>query len=248
MTIWRGIHSHSTDVDSTPGVSVYQANTRMQKQGELQRRWGFLSSAIAQQSGPIRYIIAANGLGNNFLTLGLSGSATGFGGGGAGDPWPPPPDGPKARKPIVVKTDTECAPGGNSQVSNIAFPNAGLGASLSGSFGAFSVTSGCCYLVQFSVDVLFYAEGTLSANGNEFQIAFTLKDQCGGAVDVWDGAMIQDIPSGSSNYSATGYYCASMTGDLSIAYSAECAFPPNGSRFSVVGSMSFVNVNCPGGC
>jgi hypothetical protein len=97
MTIWRGIHSHSTDVDSTPGVSVYQANTRMQKQGELQRRWGFLSSAIAQQSGPIRYIIAANGLGSNFITFNLNGSVTAFG--GSADEFPPPPDGPKRRRP-----------------------------------------------------------------------------------------------------------------------------------------------------
>lgn len=99
MTIWRGIHSHTTDVDSTPGISTWQANTRMRKELELQRRWGYLSSAIAQQTGPIKYIVAAHGLGNNFVTIGSgSGNVDGFGD-GAGDPWPPPPDAPKRRRP-----------------------------------------------------------------------------------------------------------------------------------------------------
>jgi hypothetical protein len=100
MTIWRGIHSHSTDVDTTPGVSIYQANTRMQKQGELQRRWGFLSSTIAQQTGPIRYIVGTHGLGNNFLTFNLGGAGAGNLTGFA--PAPDQPVGPKARRPDVI--------------------------------------------------------------------------------------------------------------------------------------------------
>lgn len=100
MTIWHGIHSHSTDVDDTPGVSAYQANTRLQKQGELQRRCGFLSSAIAKQSGPILYIMGAHGLGNSSLTFNLGGNVDAFGtSGGSLDPWPPPPEKPKKRKP-----------------------------------------------------------------------------------------------------------------------------------------------------
>lgn len=101
MTVWRGIESHVTDVDSTPGASPWQANTRMRKAEELQRRWGFLSTAIAQQAGPIRYIIGAYGLGSNYLTLGNGGEAQGFvgDGGGGSDPWPPVPKRPRVIRP-----------------------------------------------------------------------------------------------------------------------------------------------------
>jgi len=61
--IWRGIVRDTTDVDDTPGVSHYQTNTRMRIEGELQRRFGFLSSELDQESGPILGLMA----GNNFM-------------------------------------------------------------------------------------------------------------------------------------------------------------------------------------
>jgi hypothetical protein len=100
---WLGVRTDVTPVADMPGAAEAAFSVRLRKAGELQRRWGFLSSAIAQQSGPIRYIVASNRPGNNFITLGVAGSPQGFAvdgaGGGGADPWPPPPDGPKRRRP-----------------------------------------------------------------------------------------------------------------------------------------------------
>lgn len=96
---WIGISRGTTPVDQRLGVSEFQANTRMKVVNELQRRWGFQSSAIAQQDGPILGIVSANGVTGNFLTFDLGGPAL-----GQIDGFSPPPDqppGPKRRKPIV---------------------------------------------------------------------------------------------------------------------------------------------------
>jgi len=103
MTIWRGIQTHTTPVDSTPGISEWQQNTRMLKAGELQRRTGFQSTAIAKQSGAIYEIMSATGLGSNFLTFDLGATIDGrTTAAGSIDVFPPPPVGPKRRRPDVV--------------------------------------------------------------------------------------------------------------------------------------------------
>lgn len=98
---WLGIIRDTTDVDPRPGVSHVQFNTRMQVANELQRRWGYLSSAIAKQSGPILGIASANGANGNFVTFDLGASTQGFTGTGSTgiDVLPPQPPGPKKRKP-----------------------------------------------------------------------------------------------------------------------------------------------------
>ena len=97
---WLGIARDTTSVDPRPGVSEFQANTRMRVSGELQSRWGYLSSAIAQQAGPILGIASANGATGNFLTFNLGGAAPGEVDGFS--PVPAQPVGPKRRKPVVV--------------------------------------------------------------------------------------------------------------------------------------------------
>lgn len=101
---WLGIIRDSTPVDPRPGVSELQFNTRMQVVNEMQVRWGYLSSAIAQQSGPILGIASANGATGNFLTFDLGSATQGFTGlGPTGiDILPPQPVGPKRRKPVVI--------------------------------------------------------------------------------------------------------------------------------------------------
>jgi len=59
--MWRGISSDTTDVDDTPGVSTQQYNTRMRVEGELQRRYGFISTDLPPDSGPILSIASAPG-------------------------------------------------------------------------------------------------------------------------------------------------------------------------------------------
>lgn len=103
MTIWRGIQTHTTPVDSTTGISEWQQNTRMLKAGELQRRTGFQSTAIAKQAGAIYEIMSATGLGSNFLTFDLGATIDGrTTAAGSIDVFPPPPVGPKRRRPDVV--------------------------------------------------------------------------------------------------------------------------------------------------
>lgn len=99
--MWRGMLSGTTPVDDTPGVSIYQENTRMRVKGELQRRWGMQNTTIAKQSGPIYGIVGAQPANGNMLTFdvyvaGGGGSATI---GGFGPPPDPPVDGRKRRKP-----------------------------------------------------------------------------------------------------------------------------------------------------
>lgn len=96
---WLGIRTDVTPVADIPGAAEAAFGVRLRKAGELQRRWGFLSSSIARQAGPIRYIVSSNRPGNNYITLGIPGSPQGFAVGGWADPWPPPPDGPRRRRP-----------------------------------------------------------------------------------------------------------------------------------------------------
>lgn len=97
---WLGIRTDVTPVADMPGAAEAAFGVRLRKAGELQRRWGFLSSSIAKQSGPIRYIVASNRPGNNFITLGTDSSPNGFATDGGGDVFPPPPVGPKRRRPM----------------------------------------------------------------------------------------------------------------------------------------------------
>lgn len=97
---WYGIRTNVTDVLSDFGMPYTQIGTDMRVTGELQRRPGFQSTSIAQQAGPIRYIISAFPPGRPFLTFDI-------GGAGAGtiigeEDAPPPPQQPKRRKPVVV--------------------------------------------------------------------------------------------------------------------------------------------------
>lgn len=109
MTGWRGVDVMLTPVADVPGVSEYQLNTRMKTEGELQRRWGYQSSSIAQQAGRVLNIVSAYVAGGNYLTFDL-GNASGPLGEVGGFVTPVPPiDGPKWRKPIVI-AGTPAAP------------------------------------------------------------------------------------------------------------------------------------------
>lgn len=113
---WLGIYRHTTDVDDTPGVSIWQQNTRTMVDGELQRRPGFLSSEIAKQAGAIYGIVGAGPANGSFVMLDVGNGATVGGGTVGGDPQPPrPPPPPKKPKwpppmdpctPWVTQTDT----------------------------------------------------------------------------------------------------------------------------------------------
>jgi hypothetical protein len=58
---WQGIKADTTDVDETQGASSYQLNTRMQVDGELQRRYGMLSTGLPPLDGPVLYLASASG-------------------------------------------------------------------------------------------------------------------------------------------------------------------------------------------
>jgi hypothetical protein len=58
---WQGIKADTTDVDETQGVSSYQLNTRMQVDGELQRRYGMLSTGLPPLDGPVLYLASGSG-------------------------------------------------------------------------------------------------------------------------------------------------------------------------------------------
>ena len=97
---WLGIRTDITPVADIPGTAEWAANVRLRKADEMQRRYGFLSTAIAKQAGAIRFIIAGNTTRGNFLTFDVDGGdVTGFATTGGADVFPPPPDGPKRRRP-----------------------------------------------------------------------------------------------------------------------------------------------------
>lgn len=96
---WYGIRTNVTDVLSDFGMPYTQIGTDMRVTGELQRRPGFQSTSIAQQAGPIRYIISAFPPGRPFLTFDIGGASAGT---IIGEDAPNPPEGPKRQKPIVV--------------------------------------------------------------------------------------------------------------------------------------------------
>jgi hypothetical protein len=58
---WQGIKADTTDVDEAQGVSSYQLNTRMQVDGELQRRYGMLSTGLPPLDGPVLYLASGSG-------------------------------------------------------------------------------------------------------------------------------------------------------------------------------------------
>ena len=90
--IWRGIVADTTDVDETEGVSSEQFNTRMRIEGELQRRYGFLSSNLPPEDGPILGLASGSG----FIVTGTSSEV-----GGVTDPTGIEV-GPTFRPPVVV--------------------------------------------------------------------------------------------------------------------------------------------------
>ncbi len=101
MRQWFGMSSKTSAVDSTVGLSAEQTNTRMRTEGELQRRYGFLSTLIARQAGPIRNIVSAYPAGGNYITFDVEsaggGSSEAFGQEPPIPPWRPP----KKRRPII---------------------------------------------------------------------------------------------------------------------------------------------------
>ena len=99
---WLGLNRDTTPVDPRPGVSELQTNTHLRVANELQRRWGFQSSSIAKQDGPILGIASADWAGGNFITF-LNGTAspTSYEMTGTSPP-PAQPPGPKRRRPVVV--------------------------------------------------------------------------------------------------------------------------------------------------
>lgn len=99
---WLGTIRDTTPVDPRHGVSEFQANTRMEVANELQRRYGFQSTAIAKQNGPILGIASADCASGNFYSF-LNGTAspTSYEVQGFGPPPVPPRPPPKKKKPIV---------------------------------------------------------------------------------------------------------------------------------------------------
>ena len=91
---WEGIVTDTTDVDDTEGVSVYQQNTRMLIEGELQRRHGLIATGLSKASGAILNLAGGSG----FIVTGIDGQADGV------------PDtinaitGPKWKPPVIVQT------------------------------------------------------------------------------------------------------------------------------------------------
>lgn len=149
MSAWLGTNTSTSELDQTAGVSTYQQNTDMKKDSELRRRRGFLSSSIAKQSGPIKYIIGAFGLGSNFLTLGVGNdSVAGFvetsQTSGPIDRLIPPQIPPKKIKP---NGDRECPVFPNWQTGTISGPFAENGGEIVKSGGVvtfnFADTTGC---------------------------------------------------------------------------------------------------------
>jgi hypothetical protein len=91
MIEWQGIAADTADVDETSGVSALQLNTRMRIDGELQRRYGMLSTGLPPLDGPVLYIASGSG----FV---VRGTATNV----EGNPDPVDiPVGPIRRPPII---------------------------------------------------------------------------------------------------------------------------------------------------
>lgn len=101
MRQWFGMSSKTSAVDSTVGLSAEQTNTRMRIEGELQRRYGMLSTLIARQAGPIRNIVSAYPAGGNYLTFDVEAPGGGGNEVSGQPPTPPPWRPPKRRKPII---------------------------------------------------------------------------------------------------------------------------------------------------
>jgi hypothetical protein len=113
---WQGLSSKTSAVDSTVGISAEQTNTRLQTEGELQRRWGFLSTCIARQDGRIRNIVSAYPAGGNYLTFDVEGPGGTSDIGGFGDP-PPPPWLPPKKKKVIINPPQACTIWGNDSDS-----------------------------------------------------------------------------------------------------------------------------------
>ncbi len=73
MGDWKGIVTDTSDVDETPGVSVYQQNTRMRISGELQRRQGFIATGLSKANGALLNLAGGSG----FIVTGIDGQADG---------------------------------------------------------------------------------------------------------------------------------------------------------------------------
>lgn len=101
---WRGINRETSEVDQTPKLSIWQQNVTMDKESDLRRRPGFLSSLIAKQAGAIYGIVGAGPWNGSFITLNVGNGST-VGGGtiiGDGGPIviPIPPRKPKFPPPM----------------------------------------------------------------------------------------------------------------------------------------------------
>lgn len=98
--MWTGINRKTIPFSENLYSAEYQANTRMDQEGELQRRWGYLTTGIAQQSGIIYNFATAN-IHGNIHTMFNTGNGTTIGGGtiiGVGPQVPPPQKPPKKKK------------------------------------------------------------------------------------------------------------------------------------------------------
>jgi hypothetical protein len=91
MIEWQGIAADTADVDETSGVSALQLNTRMRIDGELQRRYGMLSTGLPPLDGPILYLASGSG----FVVRGTATNVE-----GNTDPVDIPV-GPKRKPPII---------------------------------------------------------------------------------------------------------------------------------------------------
>lgn len=248
---WYGIRTNVTDVLSDFGMPQTQIGTDMRVQGELQRRPGFQSTSIAQQAGPIRYIISAFPPGRPFVTFDVLAPGNVVEIDGLGPPPPPPPP-PKKKRPEIIVQDPNCASGGYATVNHasVVFPSISglIGADGSFSEGSFSITEGCCYRCDVDLTVVMTDadnEFTLTAGFVSESAQFILLDQCGGAVTVWNGSNIFDGPL-TKTYQYTGYFCS-----LASVASANISYSVSAAAFgsvSISGSIRLTNVLCVDCC
>lgn len=97
---WLGMKTDITPVADVPGAAELASNVRLQKAGELQRRYGFLSSSLPKQTTAIRLLMSSNTTHGGFVaTVNEDGSVSGFSTVGGVGLLPTPPRGKKIQPP-----------------------------------------------------------------------------------------------------------------------------------------------------
>lgn len=247
MRVWHGLSSKTSPVDSTPGISESQYNTRLLIAGECQRRPGMIASGIAQQSG--RILMIASSIRGNFLTFDVGGGEM------EGVIIPDPPiDGPKKKKPDVVAQDPGCATGGvgtgDLSVSDLAaFGTCTVS-------GSIACSANCCYRVLHTIQVTAVKTYTGSLGPHDdFRFAYDMNTTvsgggtCGAATSSPFVGSVHDNQPANFTLNVDGYICSSVSSTLAPSWSFTCtpnAGPGDVDRYDWTVSVSsqLTNVLC----